>query len=70
MRKYSLKENESAEHCQTAVERDGLRDCQTAHTEGESQRSEGTQSHDGNTSEKRTSPVEILVIPIGEVKHR
>lgn len=59
-----LVENETTEDSETTVEGDRLGDGQAAQTERQGHWSQRAQSNDGNTSEKGTAHVEVLVISV------
>ena len=58
-----LEENETAEDCETSVERNRLSNGQSAHTERKSHRRKGAQSDNRNTCQKRAAHVEVRVVP-------
>ena len=47
---YSLEEYETAKHGKATIDRDGFRNCETAHTKGERQRCQRAQGDDRDTS--------------------
>jgi len=58
----SVVENETAEHGETTVQRNGLSDREATHAQRECHRSERAQRHDGDTGEERPTHVQILVV--------